>query len=104
MRKIMKNTMLLVIFSFVLTFGATLASASVADPVASDGQSSQEKSLIFDAFGVPVSGNEGDPDGYKEGWDNEDPAEGGGPCDGNWDFPWDDFFFVWMILGNQYPF
>lgn len=103
MRKIMKNSMLLVIFSFVLTFGATLALASIDDPAAPSGQSSLEDGVVFDAFGVPAAGNEGDPDGYKEGWDNESPAEGGS-SNGNWDLPWDDYFFVWMILGNQYPF
>jgi hypothetical protein len=104
MRKIMKKSMLLVIFSFVLAFfWASLALATVEEPVAAGDSGYQDDQVIMGTCGGEVDGNEGDPDGYKEGWDTDTQPEGGFGHE-NWDLPWDESIILWLILSSYSPF
>ncbi len=103
MRKIMKKSMLLVVFSFALTFWACLAFANVDNPVATGFPPYPDEGVVMDTTGDPDDDHEGDPDGYKEGWDTE--TESNGCMDyGDWSSHWSDFLNLWLIVSNQSPF
>lgn len=105
MREIMKKSMLLVIFSFVITFGASLAFADVDDPVTSGDSAYENDWDGYDVYGDPLGEeNDGDPDGYKEGWDNDFHSESGIVGLGSGVLSWDQIFYLWVMMQNQSSF
>ncbi len=106
MLKIMKKSMLLVIFSFALTFFATSVFGAVQD-VTNDGLNPPDnEEFVVGVFAAPngdEDDNEGDPDGYKEGWDTDVLQNSPSGINGL-NTIWGPLFNMWMILSSQGPF
>jgi len=106
MRKIMKKSMLLVIFSFALTLFASGGLAAVGDVTTDGFNPTENEELVIGVFAAPSGDedeNEGDPDGYKEGWDS-DVLQNAPSGSGSLDALRAQFIKIWIIFSSQGPF